>query len=382
MKFPLFPFLLAGLLSAVFLSCSSSEGESTEVADTESDPSTSISRPGAPLTFTVNIDHFRMRDKPGLDGDVLATLNQGDQLTDLGEMSSFTTRIKLRGIWFNEPWLKVKTEAGESGWVYAGGLHFDLDTGEQLAEKLMQKRLENLFGEDLAASIANYRRAYQQVKAAADFAAVYRQGLQLRDSLNTVLEKKIEVPDLDKRPDLYWLEEAMPGYLVQLVAEGTIYYLFQDYKIWDKLARRSTGKDDDDFIAFQYSVHPIDSIEYFFPAWIIQTWDYGGHSELGKGVHNSLLKRANLLMANGTIFEPELLAVKKELLADILTKEQTYWQSQAAILQELDSILKERYGILTEEELQAIKARRNEFEHPAAAGIKLNLRAGGYDTGG
>ena len=87
-------------------------------------------------------------------------------------------------------------------------------------------------------------------------------------------------------------------------------------------------------------------------------------------------------MANGTIFEPELLAVKKELLADILTKEQTYWQSQAAILQELDSILKERYGILTEEELQAIKARRNEFEHPAAAGIKLNLRAGGYDTGG
>ena len=334
-----------------------------------------------PLTLTVNIDHFRMRDKPGLDGDVLATFDKGDRLTDMGEMSSFTTRIKLRGIWFNEPWLKVKSRDGKTGWVYAGGLHFDMDTGERLAQKLMEKRLENLFGNSLAKDIMTYRTNYAQVKEASEFAEIYRSGIELRDTLNSILEDKIDPPSLDKTPDLYWLEEAMPGYITQLVAEGTVYYLFQDYQKLGQLAKRTKGQDDDEFITLQYSVHPLDSIEYFFPAWIIQTWDYGGHSELGKGVHNKLLKKANLLMANGTIFEAELIDLKDRLLDDIFSKHQTYWQSKASILKELDEILKERYGIFSEEELKAIEERRNAFENADAEGIKVNVRAGGYDVG-
>ncbi|MBK6950278.1 MAG: SH3 domain-containing protein [Haliscomenobacter sp.] len=62
--------------------------------------------------FTVNVDGLQLRAAPGPEGKVIRGLQLGERLTDLGEVSDFTTAVQLRGIAFNEPWLKVKTERG------------------------------------------------------------------------------------------------------------------------------------------------------------------------------------------------------------------------------------------------------------------------------
>ncbi|MBK7338543.1 MAG: hypothetical protein IPJ00_21435 [Saprospirales bacterium] len=61
-----------------------------------------------------------------------------------------------------------------------------------------------------------------------------------------------------------------------MVAEGTVYTLFADYGAWRRRAEETEGKEDDAFFDLCIRFFPEDSIAYFFPAYFIQTWDYGG----------------------------------------------------------------------------------------------------------
>ena len=63
-----------------------------------------------PTKMIVNIDNLRIRATPGDKGEEIGRLKEGAVLYDLGEVSDFTTKVQLRGISFDEPWLKVKTE--------------------------------------------------------------------------------------------------------------------------------------------------------------------------------------------------------------------------------------------------------------------------------
>ena len=74
-----------------------------------------------PTKMIVNIDNLRIRAEPGEKGEEIGRLKEGTILYDLGEVSDFTTRVQLRGIWHDEPWLKVKTDQNLEGWIYGGG---------------------------------------------------------------------------------------------------------------------------------------------------------------------------------------------------------------------------------------------------------------------
>lgn len=330
-----------------------------------------------PALFTTNVDNTRLRAEAGPEGRVIRELPKGTTLYDLGEVSPFTTRLRLRGIWFDEPWLKVRTEDGAIGWVYAGALHFDLNDNSERTRLLIEKRLQTLFGPALADSIRAYRQAFHNIESATDLAAVYQQGNFLRDTMARLMQDRIEVqPDL---PDLFWLRQAMPGFMPQLVAEGTAYYLFWNYQTLHGIATRTPQPEDDDFVALQIELFPEDSIEYFFPVWFLQTWDYGGSSLLGRGHHLRILEKSDQLLAKSPLFATEIRRLKARIVNDISEPHVTYWETADKIVAELDAILQKDFKLLSAADKIALQTRREQFVEPIRHSITVNEQAGGEE---
>lgn len=71
-----------------------------------------------------HLDQFRVRLDPDRDSRQIGTLKEGEAVTFFGKRSKSTEKISLRGVNYEEPWLKVKMNNGMNGWVYAGGLKF------------------------------------------------------------------------------------------------------------------------------------------------------------------------------------------------------------------------------------------------------------------
>ncbi len=370
--------MLALLTSVILWSCqgeaTTSEANAAEEATLEESSSTSA------LELKANIDELRLRDNPGPEGKVLASYAKGTAFKDLGEVSNFTTRIQLRGIQFDEPWLKVEAPDGQRGWVYAGGLNFNLDKGAgNLSKLLIDKRLQTLFGKELKDRINAYRQHFQEAQTQEDLASLYQEGVRIKEVINTELEGDFAHLDWQEMPDLFWLEQSLPGFIPQLVAEGTEYMLFEDYRAWLPLANRTKGKADDQYFELCVSAYREDSIQYFFPAWTIQTWDYGGHSLLGKGIHLEVLQAAEQALLQDTLFKQEIVALKAQLVRDITESYTTFWEPQEAIIGEMDSILAHSWHILDKNDEVALNVRRKQFAAPEKHQIQMNHRAGIHD---
>lgn len=333
---------------------------------------------GADYDLAVARASVRLWSEPGLEGEVITRMPAGTQLIDLDQVSDFTSRIQINGKNYDEPWIKVRTQAGQEGWVYASVEDFQLASGLDSTAWSYEKRLLAYLGAETVAQLAAYRQAFQQIRSQADFVQVYRQGMELRDRIVRLLEDKTALLQIEALPDLFWLGAAMPGFVPQLVAEGTAYYLFADYRQWLPRARQTAERADDSFVDLCIYFFPQDSVEYFFPVWKIQTWDYGGHSLLGRGYHLGALQKMDQLLRTAKVFEPSVQAWRKNLLDDIIHPEATYWEEQTAALAELDQILAAGFACLTKEDEIALEVRRRQMENAKKYGIEFNHRAGIY----
>lgn len=369
--------LILTLLTMGFWSCQSDSKEEETTATPEVENPIESTEEGEQTTFIVNIDRLRMRETAGEKGKVIKELEKGAVLIDEGEVSDFTTRIKLRGITFDEPWLKVSTEDNTVGWIYAGAIHLGTTPDSKVAKILREKRLINLFGQEGADRMRSYRVDFHTTQTAAELLDVYQRGRKIREDFVDQLEDKIDAYNAQVQPDLFWLEEALPGFVPQLVAEGTVYYLFEDYRQWIKKAKATKELVDDQFVEFKIQAFPMDSIEYFFSAWQIQTWDYGGSSLLGRGFHFALLKEADRLVQGQHPLSSEVLEVKKSIIEDILQPSNTFWESKDKVLIEMDNILQADFSILDKNDRIALQARREQFNEPEANEIEMNQRSGG-----
>lgn len=370
--------LILILLTMGAWSCQSEQepAESTVESETQARPEASNEKVEQ-TTFIVNIDRLRMRETAGEKGKVIKELEKGTVLYDEGEVSDFTTRIKLRGITFDEPWLKVSTADNTVGWIYAGAIHLGTTPDSEVAKILREKRLINLFGQAGAEEMRRYRIEFHNTQTAKEVLNVYRKGRKIREDFVDMLEEKIDAYNAQVQPDLFWLEEALPGFVPQLVAEGTVYYLFEDYRQWVEKAKATKELVDDQFVEFKIQAFPMDSIEYFFSAWQIQTWDYGGSSLLGRGFHFALLQEADRLVKASHPLEAEIIEVKRNIVEDILQPSNTFWESKDKVLIETDNILQADLAILDKNDRIALKARRQQFDDPEGNGIKMNERSGG-----
>lgn len=329
-----------------------------------------------PVIFITHVEDLRLREGPGEKAEIITTLKKGTMLRDAGEVSDYTSKVKLRGITYDEPWIKVITEKGEEGWVYAGGLEIKEAGDQKIVHALVQKKSTAIFGLTLTQAMNQYRNRFQMVSTAEDLAAVMTEGMTIRDELSKkLLQYATPGPDADYL-DISWLPRIFPGFLPLLMDEGTRYYVFMDYKAWGKIARKTSGIQDDLYLDIQYLAHSTDSIEYIYPAWEIWTSSVDGYSMLGAGIHQQMLEKISAQYDRNNPFGPLLLQSKTAVIADITNSKNQFWLPLREIKQELEAILKADYRMLSKEERVSLETRRKQLDDAEANGIITNARAG------
>jgi hypothetical protein len=328
-----------------------------------------------PIELEVYIDDFKIRSGPGVEYKEVDRLKESTIVTFNGEESMHSTPIKLRGIQLNATWLKVKTKEGIDGWIYGGGTKPAKTANEVAIKKINQMQMNSFFDKKITDRIKTYNKQWQLSKSSTAFADTYLLGEKTQREINEILSNKIGIDDPQKLVDMSWLENSFKGFQNSLVAEGTTFNIFKDFKIMYAKAKETEGTEDDDFITFQFHINELDSVEYFYKSFFIQTWDYGGHSLLGQGKHYNLLNEVNDLLGNSKLFEKPILKIKNEILNDISAEYITYWESTDKILEEMKKIVSADFDFLTKEDKILIKTRYQQFKKPKANKIEVNNRA-------
>ncbi len=96
------------------------------------------------------VDKLRMRAEPNLKSEVLFTFQENQRMIFLGEKSSFTETVELRGEPIAEYWYLVKHYHFE-GWVFGGAIKFLDDKNEDSFRvvKLSSQEVEDIIGLDI-----------------------------------------------------------------------------------------------------------------------------------------------------------------------------------------------------------------------------------------
>ncbi len=327
-------------------------------------------------SFKVSATECALRTSPSVASAILDSLEMGEAIQYMSEMTDTVTGMYIDEVWHFDPWIKVKTAQGRVGWVNIGQLKAEDLTKSDLYSQLVLTRCGALFGDTLRAHMVKYQQQYKSAKTSQEVAAIYQDGSALRDTLLHVLSRKILIEEPSQAPDLLWIEDIMPGFVLHLVAEGTSYYLFWDYKQLDALSKKTTGPEDDAFVQLCYHAYSIDSIENFFPSWLIQTTDYEGYSLLGQGIHRRLFSEIDTLLHKSAVFQAPISGFQRALLNDITNTTVAYWEPAIKIIGEMEAIVKADYVLFKPKDRVAISARRKMFDNPEKFKILVNLRGG------
>jgi hypothetical protein len=309
---------------------------------------------------------------PSQEGNIIMKLEKGAPVFHTGEVSNTLSVLVLDSTLYCEPWLKVKLTKGEEGWIFGGAIDFE---EEKIAYN--DVRTEALLGKEIKDTLDLFIQNISAVQDHVGLEKAYQQAQRLQLLINQRLEKvSYDLTGPMGLPDLFWLGDIIPGFVPQIVAEGTSYYVFFDYRQWLAWARNTPGAEDEAFMSICTKVFPTDSIEYFFPSWTIQTWDYGGHSLLGRGLHFDLLNQLETYQSESSLFKMDIDNFRQQIIDDMTRGEVTFWEDSEKIKAEMDSIIAQNFSILTEADIVGLKVRRDQFEDPERHNIKLNLRAG------
>lgn len=305
----------------------------------------------------------------------LEQLPAGARLYEEGVVSDFLASIRLRDTLWQEPWLKVQTAKGRSGWVFAATVRPPESTPAQAETWALDKRFQALFGPGLA----QRRRSWSALPAPATdtaFAALLQEGLALRDSLNLLTGRMLTRDETSPLPDLYWMNALSPYFLVQRVRNGTSYALFLDFRAVARTAAGTPGQEDDLFAQLGFAAYPTDSIESALPVWVFPIGTEESCSNLGQGQHLRLLRTIDAALRRGGLFRIQHQEMKDRILNDILDKSRDYWQPKEKILTELSAILRERPRCLNDRDVLALEARLHMFASPETNGIRVDARSG------
>ncbi len=292
----------------------------------------------------------QLRREPRENGSVLRELAAGTELVDLGGVSPYLTGIYLGDTLCWEPWLRVRTLEGHTGWVFGATVQPVALSDTALDHWVHRKRLQALLGVERAAQLLRW--AGQEISTDTALADHLRQGLALREALQTALSQAFADGASKPRPDWRWLKEYLRYF--RWYREG----LALDYGRLAHLARGTQGGQDDTYLQLCLQAYPIDSMESPLPVWVFPLGWTQSASNLGAGRHLALLRAIDSAFQQAPLFDSELEHLKRLLLDDILDADRAYWQPLPRILAELDQLLAEPPSCLQEHERSALRLRR------------------------
>lgn len=377
-------FLLVWIIS-LFMSCGGKTNQENNTSDALEQDSVDITEEEIPnfiksstegILLTISSRQAIIRDEADPTAKEITRYSQGSTIDYLGELTTYTTLMRIQGIDHEEPWLKVKTMDGQTGWIYGGSVRFNGLSDQKLSEMVFDKRLKKTFGEDLSSQIKIYQKEMRDLQTTAAFRMLYKRGAKLRDALEAQLNEKLKLSASDSLPDFFWLNESLSGFLVHLVDSGRVYQLYRDFAHWNRLAEATTEAEDNLLIAPFLVAYQTDSIEYSQPDWRLALSEEETYSLLGRGLHKATLDALQAALQGSNGFEQELNQLKNKLLDDI-SLSSDFWEDQDAILEELQAILDTEYEILGKEDLVELSARLKMLKNPDQYDLRTNLFEGG-----
>lgn len=192
------------------------------------------------------------------------------------------------------------------------------------------------------------------------------------DEYSTVLD--------EMREQLSKLQNYFHGIKPSCVAECTEPYFDLVIKDLVPIAEKTEGDDDNkyfkllsDFYAEEWEPTSMNA------KWFEATWDYGGSSKLGDGIHLNFMLATDKLIAEKNIFEQWILGYREDCFSD-MTRWKSYQYGKEKILKEIDKVFKQVK--LDNSQLEQLKARKKELNEfiendKTGYGLQLNCENGG-----
>ena len=126
------------LIAIVFFShCSDSSSVKSVPTDTKDETIVKEKTPEKEMLYAW-VDKLNIRSAPNTKSDIVASAKKDEPMTFMGDQSDQKETIVLRGVAYNEPWLKIQTKDQEEGWVYGGAVN---KKGESKGNALIDKNL-------------------------------------------------------------------------------------------------------------------------------------------------------------------------------------------------------------------------------------------------
>ena len=301
--------------------------------------------------------------RPQLETKPQLELKRGDSLRFTGRLTKYSQKIEIQGLSYDEPWVSVAWQ-GQDYWVYGGNLCFNPNKTEleqKLAALTLERRLYRFFSPNLSKKILRHSSDWAKVQTLPAFALLEEQSWELRDSLNRALNHYLKADALSQgeEPDFFWLNAFLQGYVLHLGRKTRTYALFRDFRAWRDLALKTPEPQDDSLCALWLRLYATDSIEYFYPDWLLPCGpkDSLFCTTLGQGLHLSLIRQlGNLELEGQGFFRRVLQALRREILADLLNNPY-FWRSKAEALAELKAITELKGPPLQQADRVALKER-------------------------
>jgi hypothetical protein len=330
---------------------------------------------GNPILLYITTEHAILRESPDINSAETDRRVKGDSLLFSNKISSFNSKIKLEGILYNEPWLRVITEGNKMSWIYGGCINFSASEHIKLREKVLDQSALTFFGPSLAQQISIYQKETKSIATLPGFRSLLTRGTTLQDSLEKKMNVLLQLHTGEELPDFFWLNELMDGMLVHYIGEQEKYYIFKDLKFWKSISRKTLETEDDDFMELMLSAYSADSIEYIYYGWQLPVDDSTTCSLLGSNIHTEVLNKMALAIDSNSYFKAEVDVLRQALVNDMSICKH-YWLPLQAIEDELALIIERNYAFLDKYNWIAIKSHRQLLLENERNSIKVNLFEG------
>lgn len=327
---------------------------------------------GNPILLVVSTQQAIIREKPQLTAPELRRAQKGDSLLYTNMVTDFAIKMRIDGIEYNEPWLRVILNDNRMGWIYGGCVRFDGLSHAALAEIVLDQRLRQLFGSNTADMLIGYQHNSQNIGSQAAFDLQMQQAEELRQTMEAKIEQHLSFLDTAQAiPDFFWLNGCFSGFVTAFPPQTQRYQLFRDFRYWQRQASQSPEVADDSLVAVFLAAYPNDSIEYLFADWTYYLSETESYSRLGEGIHHNIIAKMNTVVQQNPQYKVFLQPLQRRLMDDI-SLSKFYWQPLPKILAEIDLLLSKNYAVITNSDRIELSARRKMLQKFAENGIEVN----------